>query len=120
MSVRLLSAVAVTAIVIGLGAGAAAAQAAHFEGTVVAKDKSARTFSLKQDEAGGTVKLKVNDATKFQRIAGFGAIRLGAKNIEASARKNGNGRWIAIQVELSGKSGGGGGGGGGDDGPNHT
>jgi hypothetical protein len=117
MSVRRITVIAVSAIAISLGAGAAAAQAAHFEGTVVAKNKTAKTFTLRQDEGGGTFKFKVNDATKFERIAGFGAIKPGAKDIEVTARRKSNGRWIAIQVERSGKSGGGGGA---DDGPNHT
>lgn len=129
MAVRKLSLIAVAAVsalAVSLGAGATVAQAASFEGVVVAKNKDARTFSIKQDEGGGTVKLKVNAATKFQRIAGFGAIKVGARNIEATARKNANGRWIATTVETRGgggggaDDGGGGGGGGNDDGPNHT
>jgi hypothetical protein len=112
---------AALAVTVALGAAAATAQARGFEGTVVAKDKAARTFTLKQDEGGGTLKIKVNGATKFQRLSGFGAIKVGARNIEATARKS-NGRWVASVVERSGKNNGGGGddnGGGNDDGPNH-
>lgn len=112
---------AAVAAIFALGVGAASAQARDFEGTVVAKNSQARTFSIKQDEGGGTFKIKVDAATKFQRIAGFGAIKVGARNIEATARKV-NGGWIASKVERSGKNGGGGGGGNGggnDDGPNH-
>lgn len=94
-------AVAATA---GLALGATAAQAASFEGTVTAKNKQARSFSITQDEGGGTVKLKVNAATKYQRLSGFGAIKVGAKNIEAVARRNAKGRWIATRVEVSGKN----------------
>jgi hypothetical protein len=107
---------AALAVTVALGAGAATAQARGFEGTVVAKDKTARTFTLKQDEGGGTFKIKVNGTTKFQRLPGFGAIKVGAKNIEATAHRN-SGGWLATQVERSGKSGGGGGGN--DDGPSH-
>ena len=110
MSVRMLTVVAVSAIAIGAGAGAGAAEAAmHFEGTVVSKDKNAQTFNLKQDQGGGTFKFQVNDATKYERIAGFAAIKRGAKNIQVTARKS-NGRWIAKKVERLGKSGAGGGG----------
>jgi hypothetical protein len=110
MSVRMLTVVAASAIAIGVGAGAGAAEAAmHFEGTVVSKDKNAQTFHLKQDQGGGTFKFQVNDATKFERIAGFAAIKRGAKNIQVTARKS-NGRWVAKKVERLGKSGGGGGG----------
>jgi hypothetical protein len=103
---------------------ATAAQAASFEGTIVAKDKRARTFSIKQDEGAGTVKIKVNKATEFERIAGFRALKRGMKNVEATARRNAKGRWVASQVSRRGGGGGGGaddnGGGGADDGPNHT
>jgi hypothetical protein len=118
MSVRILTAAAVSALAIGLGAGPAAAQAAKFEGTVVAKNKVAKTFKLRQDERGGTFRFKVNRATVYQRIAGFRALKVGAKNIGVVAHRNANGRWIATRVERSGKTGGGGGGA--DDGPNHT
>jgi hypothetical protein len=110
------SILAALAVAVALGAGAATAQARHFEGTVTAKNGEKRTFTLKQDEGGGTFKIKVKRATRFERLSGFGAIKVGAKNIEATARKR-NGRWIARVVERSGKSGGGGGGN--DDGPNH-
>lgn len=99
---------AVLAATVALGAGAATAQARQFEGTVVAKNGKARTFSIKQDERGGTFKIKVNANTRFEDIAGFGAIRVGQRNIEATASKNGKGRWVASQVERSGKNGGGG------------
>jgi hypothetical protein len=98
------STAAIVAAIVALGVGAASAQAREFEGTVVAKNSQARTFSIKQDEGGGTFKVKVNDATRFERIAGFGAIKVGAKNIEAKARKGGNGGWIAFEVERSGKN----------------
>jgi hypothetical protein len=120
VSTRLMTAIAISAVAM-LSLVPAAAQAAQFEGTVVSKNKSARTFSIKQDEGGGTFTIKVNKATKYQRIAGFGAIKPGLKNIEVVAKKNRKGRWIATKVEVSGKSGGGNAGGGGsDDGPNHT
>ena len=105
---------AALAVTVALGAGAATAQARQFEGTVTAKNAESRTFTLKQGEGGGTFKIKVNDATKFQRLSGFEAIKVGARNIEATARRS-DGRWIASVVERSGKFGGGGG----DDGPNH-
>jgi hypothetical protein len=120
VSTRLKIAIAASAITI-LSALPAVAQAAKFEGTVVSKNKAAKTFRLKQDEGGGTFTIKVTAKTKYQRIAGFGAIKPGLKNVEAVARKNAKGRWIASKVEISGKSGGGNGGGGGaDDPPNHT
>ncbi len=83
---------------------------------MVAKKKSARTFTLKQDQGGGTFKIKVTASTKYEGLAGFGAIKVGTGNIEVVARKNAMGVWIASKVQRSGKSGGAGGG----DGPGHT
>jgi Domain of unknown function (DUF5666) len=131
MSIRKIGVLALSVLAIGVIAAPAAAQAAHFQGTVTAKNRDARTFTLRQDEGGGTFKIKVTKRTKFERLAGFGAIKVGDRNIEAVAFKNANGRWIARKVERSGQSGGGGdasGGriddgprhGGNDDGPNHT
>jgi hypothetical protein len=97
-----------------------AAAARSFEGTVVAKDPDTRTFKLKQDEGGGTFRFKVTANTVFQDLSGFGAIHVGAKNIEVVASMR-NGRWVASHVERSGGggAGGGGGGGGADDPPGH-
>ena len=115
MSVRLTTALTVAALALAALAPAVA-EAARFEGTVVAKNKTARTFTLKQDEGAGKVKVKVNSSTRYEGLAGFGAIKVGARNIGTVARKNAKGRWIASKVERSGASGGGGG----DDGPGHT
>jgi hypothetical protein len=121
VSTRLKIAIVASAVAI-LSALPAVAQAAQFEGTVVSKDKAAKTFRLKQDQGGGTFTIKVTAKTKYQRIEGFGALKPGLKNVEAVATQNAKGRWIASKVEISGNSGGGGNGGGGgaDDPPNHT
>lgn len=117
MSLRMVRMALAAALAIAVIAVPGTAQAAsQFEGTVTAKNSNARTFTLKQDEGGGTFTFKVTADTKFQRISGFGAIKVGASGIEVNARRDGK-RLIAIQVEKSGKSGGGGGA---DDGPNHN
>ena len=115
MSARLIPAIAVSAVAI-VALVPPIAEAAKFEGTVVAKKKSARTFTLKQDQGGGTFKIKVTASTKYEGLAGFGAIKVGTGNIEVVARKNAKGVWIASKVQRSGKSGGAGGG----DGPGRT
>jgi hypothetical protein len=99
--VALLAALAVAAV------AAPVAQAREFEGEIVAKNGKKKTFSIREDEGGGTFKIKVNRQTEFERVAGFKAIRVGRTDIEVNARRA-NGRWIAIQVETRG-------GGGGDD-----
>ncbi len=109
----------------------APAQAAlkHFDGTVVSKDAGAKTFRISTQS--GTLRIKVNPSTEFERIAGgFSGLRKGLA-IEVDARQTSNGL-LAVQVEPQGGNGGGGGGddnggddhgghgGGSDDGPNHT
>jgi hypothetical protein len=101
-----LAALAITAV------AAPAAQAREFEGLIVDRNAKAKTFSIRQDEGGGTFKVKVNRGTEFERVNGFKAIRVGRTDIEVTARKA-NGRWIATKVETRGGSGGGSGGSGG-------
>jgi hypothetical protein len=111
-----------TALVLSLSVAVASASAAtQYEGTVVSINKDKRTFRL-QDSERGTIRVKVTNNTVFERIAGFGALRVGMKRVEATVKRS-NGRWVATHVERSGgggSHGGGGGRGGADDGPNHT
>jgi hypothetical protein len=111
------AAVAVSALPAGAAAPSASSAALRqFEGTVVSVNSDARTFRLR-DEQSGTKRIKVTSATKFQRIAGFSALKPGMKRVEATVKRS-NGRWVATKVERSG--GGGQGGHGNDDGPGHT
>jgi hypothetical protein len=104
---RVISGVAV-AVVAG-AVTAAPALAREFEGKVISKNREAKVFKLRQDEGGGTFRIKVNSSTTYDRLAGFGAIHVGDTGIEVVSNKKRNGRWIASHVERSG------GGGGGDD-----
>jgi hypothetical protein len=110
--------VAVTALALvassaSAGAAPTAGSAAlrQFEGTVVSKNNAARTFRLRDGERG-TVRIRVTSSTRFERIAGFAGLKVGATNIESTVRRR-DGRWIAVEVERSG----GGGEHGGDDSP---
>jgi uncharacterized membrane protein YgcG len=96
---------------------ASSAALRQFEGTVVSVNRDARTFRLRDAQAG-TKRIKVTSSTRFQRIAGFSALKPGMKRVEATVKRS-NGRWVATKVERSG-GGGSHGGGGADDGPNHT
>jgi len=95
-----------------LGAIAIPAQAAirHIDGTVVSKNSENRSFRIRT-QSGSQPRIKVTSSTKFQRLAGFGALHKGLA-VEVDAKNTSNGL-VAIQVETSG-------GGGADDGPNHT
>jgi hypothetical protein len=81
------------------------AQARSFEGTIVAKNATAKTFKIRQDEGGGTFKVKVNKNTVYQGISGFKAITVGRTDLEVVAQKS-SGRWVASKVETRGGSGG--------------
>jgi hypothetical protein len=82
-------------------AGAAAVR--EYEGTVVSVNREARTFRLRDSERG-TVRIKVDGNTRFERISGFSGLRAGQSNVEARVRRS-NGRWVALDVERSGGGG---------------
>jgi len=103
------------ALMVGVLATPASAALRHVDGTVVSKNSDNRTFKLSTQS--GTITIKVNSTTKFERVSGFGALRKGLA-IEVDYAKTSNGL-IAKQIETQG-GGGGSGGGGSDDGPNHT
>ncbi len=118
----------VAAMIAGVLATTAQAAVRHIDGTVISKNSTKKTFKISTQS--GTVQIKVNANTEFERIGGgFGGLKQGLA-IEVDARTSANGL-IAIQVEPQGGNGGGGSddgggddhgghGGGSDDGPNHT
>jgi Domain of unknown function (DUF5666) len=98
------------AAVPAVGAGAPApdtprAQAAarQFEGTVVAVNRDARRFRLRDVERG-TVTIKVTRNTRFERIDGLAGLKVGMRMVESIVRRS-NGAWIALEVERSGGGG---------------
>jgi uncharacterized protein DUF5666 len=121
------------ALMVGVIAAPASAALRHIDGTVVSKNSDNRTF--KMSTQSGTIRIKVNGTTEFERLGGFAALRKGLA-IEVDAVQTGNGL-VAKQIEPQGGNGGSGGSGGGgsddppgddhggsgggsDDGPNHT
>jgi hypothetical protein len=94
-----------------LGAGGiAAAEAAtssaattvparHVEGRVVAVNGPARTFTVRDVERG-TLTVKVTSTTRYERIAGFSALRQ-SEGVDVRATRVG-GAWSASVVERSG------------------
>jgi hypothetical protein len=113
-----LIATAALAATLMLGVLALPAQAAlrHIDGTVLSRDAATKTFRVKT-QGGNRLRIKVNSATKFQRIAGFGALHQGlAVEVETKSTSSG---LVAVKVETRQGGGEGGGGGGADDGANH-
>jgi hypothetical protein len=108
-----ITAVALAGIVSGAAALPAEAAVRQFEGTVVSVNRDNRSFRLRDAERG-VVRIKVTRRTTFHRVASFGALRAGQRNIEATVRRS-NGRWVALTVERSGGGGRHGGHGGPDD-----
>jgi hypothetical protein len=101
-------AAAVAAVLVPMAGAApttrpAAAQLSQFEGTVVSVNHDARTFRLRDTERG-TARIKVTSRTRFERIAGFSALRAGMRRIEAQVARR-NGVWVADEVERSGGGG---------------
>jgi hypothetical protein len=120
--VYVLLATAAIAATMTIGAVAAPAQAAlrHIDGTVVSKNASKHTFRL-TTQGGGRLGIRVDSATVFQRISGFGGLHAGLR-VEVEAKQTANGL-LAKHVETLGGGGGAGdhgGRGGHDDGPNHA
>lgn len=108
------------ALMFGVLASTAGAALKHYDGTVVSKNATAKTFRI-TTQGGSKLTFKVNGTTVFERIAGgFGGLSKGlAIEVDAVQTKAG---LVARKVEPQGSGGGGGGGhgGGSDDGPNHT
>jgi hypothetical protein len=76
---------------------AQAAMAMKFEGPVLSKNRAEKTFRM-NPENHGTVTVKVNSGTKFQRIDGYGGLHRGL-DVEVIAGKNGSGPWVASKIE---------------------
>jgi hypothetical protein len=94
----------ITALALTMSIGVATASAAtQYEGTVVGISKERKTFRLRDAERG-TIRIKVTRTTSFERIAGFGALRVGMNRVEATVKPS-DGRWVAIHVERSGGGG---------------
>ncbi|MGN6255329.1 MAG: DUF5666 domain-containing protein [Solirubrobacterales bacterium] len=97
-------------------AGPAQAALRHIDGTVVSKNAAKHIFRV-NTQSGNNLRIRVDSATVFQRIGGFGGLHAGLR-VEVEAKQTANGL-LAKHVETPG-GGGGNGGGGHDDGPNHT
>jgi hypothetical protein len=97
----LVAAVAVAATAVPAAAGVQTRGLTEFDGTVLSKNRENRSFRLRDFERG-TVRIFVTGNTRFERVAGFAGLRVGARNIEAVVRKR-NGRWVALEVERSGR-----------------
>ncbi len=114
MKRKLASITALGAVVVAAAAtvpaGATAPPSANaalreFEGTVVGKNLTNRSFRLRDtddDTSLGTVRIHVNGNTRYERVAGLRGLQVGARNIEAVVRSR-DGRWIALEVERSGR-----------------
>jgi hypothetical protein len=93
-----------TVLVLSLSVAVTTASAAtEYEGTVVSVNKDRRTFRL-HDAQRGTIRIKVTRNTVFERISGFGGLRVGMNRVEATVRRS-DGRWVATHVERSGGGG---------------
>ena len=97
------TAAAATAAPAAASAPAGSAAVREFEGTVVSVNRANRTFRLRDSERG-TVRIRVNRRTRYERIDGLAGLRAGMRRIESTVRRV-DGRWIALEVERSGGGG---------------
>jgi hypothetical protein len=81
------------ALTMSIGVATASA-ATQFEGKVVGISKERRTFRL-ADAQRGTIHIKVTRNTTIEDIAGFGALKVGMRRVEATVKRS-DGRWVAI------------------------
>jgi hypothetical protein len=76
-----------------------ATAARHFEGRVTSVNPERQTFRIRR-ASGARVRFKVTSATRFERIAGFSALRRGLA-VEVTSRRT-DGGWVARKVEPHG------------------
>ena len=81
-------------------ASSGAAALRHFDATVISKSSGSRTFKADVQNRG-VMRFKVTRSTRFERVAGFGGISRG-QELEVIAKRV-DGRWIAVEVEISGR-----------------
>jgi hypothetical protein len=79
-----------------------AVNARHAEGRIIAVNRPAHTFTVR-DAQRGTLKVTVTSRTKFDRIAGFSALRT-SERVDVRATRS-NGAWNATKVEPAGAAG---------------
>jgi hypothetical protein len=72
--------------------------ASHFEGRIVAINRGARTFSVRDVERG-RVRIRVSPSTRFDRLAGFSALRIGQRVEVRAIRVNGG--LVATRVQRN-------------------
>jgi hypothetical protein len=87
----------VAALFSALAVSEARAALRHFDGTVLSKNRDARTFRI-ETENGRTKKFRVNRSTEFERIdGGFSGLHPGLR-VEVDAKRTDRGL-LARQVE---------------------
>jgi hypothetical protein len=97
----IVTAVAIAALVaVIVPASSGAATLRHFDATVLSKNSDARTFRANVQNRG-VMRFKVTRSTRFERVAGFRGLRRGLE-VEMIAKRS-NGRWVAVEVEISGR-----------------
>jgi hypothetical protein len=87
----------VAALFSALAVSEAQAALRHFDGTVLSKNRDARTFRI-ETENGRTKKFRVNRSTEFERIdGGFSGLHSGLR-VEVGAKRTNRGP-LARRVE---------------------
>ncbi len=93
-------AVGIAALASVVSAPAGAPTLRHFDATVISKNSDSGTFRANVQNRG-TMRFKVRPSTGFERLSSFGALKRGLE-VELIANRS-NGRWVAVEVEISGR-----------------
>jgi hypothetical protein len=97
-----LGGIAATGAAASTSASTAAVNARHAEGRIIAVDRPAHTFTVR-DAQRGTLTVRVTSRTKFDRIAGFSSLHT-SERVDVRAAGS-NGSWNATKVEPAGAAG---------------
>jgi hypothetical protein len=97
---KLFRSLLIAGVALAVCAPGASAQVREYEGTVVSVNRAGKTFKLRDAERG-TIRVTVTKRTRFERVR-FSQLRAGMRCIEVEVRRA-NGRWVAREVERSGK-----------------
>jgi Domain of unknown function (DUF5666) len=100
---KLIALITTIAVLATTAVAGAQAPLREFEGKVVSVNREAKRFRL-HDAERGTIRVRVNRNTRWERINGMAGLRVGMRRVEVKVRRN-DGRWIAAEVERSGGGG---------------
>jgi hypothetical protein len=93
----LLAGLIAVAFATGPATAGATAKTREFEGKVGSINRSAKTFTVRDQKRKRTFRIRVVRSTRYEDLRGFHSLRRGMK-VEVTAKYSG-GRWVARKIE---------------------